>query len=228
MLKNKKILAIIPARGGSKRIRLKNIKSLNGKPLIYYTIKSALDCPLLDKIIVSTDNKKIAHISEKYGVFVMPRNKELARDKTPMARVLIDCCQQLSKNDYNYIVLLQPTSPLRTDKHIAEAIKLIVKKKGDSLNSFCLAETPPNLMAKISKNNTVAFLDKKSIVAGLEDKHQEQYYIENGAIFIVKKQFLLKEKSLYGKKHFAYIMDRKSSIDIDELMDFKIAEALKK
>ena len=159
---DKKFLAIIPARGGSKGIPKKNIKSLLGKPLIQYTIESALKSKYLDKIVVSTDDKKIADISEKLGAEIpCLRPKKLARDNTLILPVLQHMVNFLKKKE-NYnpfaIVLLQPTSPLRTVRHIDEAIELFLKKpKADSLVS--VMQVPHN-MTPIS----LMKIDRKSVV----------------------------------------------------------------
>ena len=127
MYKKKKYLAVILARGKSKRLPGKNLKKINGKPLIAYTILSALNCKYLDEIIVSSDDKKILKVSKKYGANILKRPKHLATDKAKTSDTLIHVIQ---KNlTFDYVILLQPTSPLRNENHIHDAINLLEKKK---------------------------------------------------------------------------------------------------
>jgi len=134
----KVILAIIPARGGSKRLPKKNVRILRGKPLIFYTIDTANKSKYLDRVIVSTDDKKIAEISAKYGAEVIERPKKLARDDSPIIDAIFHV---LNKIEADIVVLLQPTSPLRTAKDIDEAINLFIDNKCDSVIS-CSVDGP--------------------------------------------------------------------------------------
>ena len=127
MFKKKKYIAVILARGGSKRLPRKNLKKLNGKPLIVHSIMSALKCKYIDEIIVSSDDKKILRLSKKYGVKVVERPKYLSSDKAKSS----DALRHAIKNNltFDYVILLQPTSPLRNEKHISAAIRNLEKKK---------------------------------------------------------------------------------------------------
>ena len=220
-MKNK-YLAIIPARGGSKRVPRKNVLDLCGKPLIAYTVEAALKSKYIDKVVVSSDDEEILQISKKFGAETIKRPDILASDTATTFDAIKHAIDSLEK--YEYIVLLQPTSPLRNSKHIDEAIELLKEKKASAVVSVCEMEHSPlwsnTLDDTLSMNN---FL--KDEVLNKRSQDLEKYYRLNGAIYICKTELLLKEKSFFLKENiFAYIMDRKSSVDIDEEIDFKMAE----
>lgn len=226
MINNKSILAIIPARGGSKGVPRKNIKDLNGKPLIAYTIEEALKCKYIDKVIVSTEDEEIAEISEKFGAEVpFLRPKELSKDDTPTIDTIIHCINWLRKNiKYipDYVCLLQCTSPLRKEEDIQGAIKKMVEKKADSVISLCESEQTPYWMKVIVDGKLKYFLDEGRKYERRQDVLKT--YITNGAIYIIKTQILLEKRTWYTEYTVPYIMDRISSIDIDTLDDFELAE----
>ena len=217
------MLAIIPARGGSKGLPGKNIKPLCGKPLIAYTIEAALKSQYIKQVIVSTDNYDIKKIAEEYNAMVpFLRPKYLATDKSLAIDNYIDIITKLDtiENPINNFIVLQPTSPLRTSNDIDNAIKLFKEKDADSVISYT-ENTHPVYWNKII-NDDLSFsniFDDK--IANRQDFRKT--YIPNGAIYIFKTE-LIKRKLYYSKKSFAYIMDRISSIDIDNLEDFEYAE----
>ena len=220
-MKNK-FLAIIPARGGSKRLPRKNVLDLCGKPLIAYSIETGLQSKYIDKVVVSSDDEEILQISKEFGAEAIKRPDILASDTATTFDAIKHTIDSLEK--YEYIVLLQATSPLRNSKHIDEAIELLEEKKADAVVSVCEMEHSPlwsnTLDDTLSMNN---FL--KDEVLNKRSQDLEKHYRLNGAIYICKTELLLKEKSFFLKENiFAYIMDRKSSIDIDEEIDFKKAE----
>ena len=139
MYKKKKYLGVILARGGSKRVPRKNLRNLNGKPLVVHTILSALKCHYLDEVIVSSDDRKILEISKKYGAKIIKRPKSLAKDKTKSSDALKHVLEKTL--NFDFVVLLQPTSPLRNEKHIFEAINLLEKKKQMLLLVFAKQHT---------------------------------------------------------------------------------------
>ncbi|MFD3157509.1 cytidylyltransferase domain-containing protein [Haloimpatiens sp. FM7330] len=226
MIDNKKVLAIIPARGGSKGVPRKNIKLLNGKPLIAYTIEEAKKSKYIDKIIVSTEDEEIASISKNYGAEVpFLRPKELARDNTPGIEPVIHCVEWLKKNwGYisDYVCLLQCTSPFRKGKHIHEALNKMFSKQADSIISLCESEQTPYWMKKIKDGKIKYFLEQGKLYERRQDIPKT--YITNGAIYIIKSQVLLQNKTWYTENTIPYIMDKISSIDIDTLNDFELAE----
>jgi len=235
MYKNKKILAIIPAREGSKRIPLKNIKLLNKKPLIYYTIKTALTCLLIDKIIVSTDSKRIAAIAKRHGAkvpFLRPKN--ISKDKTSDQPVIRHCLNFLKKKneDYDYILCLKPTAPLRTKEDIVRAIKTIYNEKLPLVRSVTkmTGVHHPYWMYK-AKNGLL-----KPVINGINIKkyYQSQLlpnniFALNGVVEIFSKKHALTANFIYDAKKIGYIeIPQERAIDIDEQIDFDFAGLLLK
>ena len=219
---NKTFLAIIPARGGSKRLPRKNILDLCGKPLISWSIEAALKSKYISKVVVSSDDEEILNISSNFGADIIKRPYELANDTA----TTFDTVKHTIDNfeNYDYIVLLQPTSPLRNVKHIDEAIELLEEKQADAIVSVCEMDHSPLWSNTLPKDgNMKNFL--RDEVLNKRSQDLEKYYRLNGAVYICKTDKLLENKSFFLKDNiFAYIMDRKSSIDIDEEIDFLFAE----
>jgi len=225
MYKNKTFLAIIPARGGSKRLPNKNILDLAGKPLIVWSIEAGLGSKYIDKVVVTSDSEEILNISKNFGAEIIKRPDELANDTATTFDAIAHAIDSIEKK-YDYIVLLQPTSPLRNAKHIDKAIELLETKNADAVVSVCQMGHSPlwanTLDESLSMKN---FLSEEILNKRSQDL--ETYYRLNGAIYICKTDKLLKEKSFFLKDNiFAYVMDRESSVDIDEEIDFKLAEVL--
>ena len=227
MLKNKKIIAIIPARGGSKGIPRKNIKLLAGKPLIAYTIEAALKSRYLDRVIVSTEDKEIREIAIEYGAEVIKRPKKLAADTIKTIDVIFHFLKVLKEKKYNprIIVLLQPTSPLRTKADIDSAIKLFFKKKPESVVSICEVEHPPYWYLKINSGGSLEPFIKSQY---LYKRHQDvpKVYRPNGAIYIAEPKTLYRYKTFYCKKTLPYFMPVERSIDIDNEIDLKLTKLI--
>ena len=219
---NKTFLAIIPARGGSKRLPRKNILDLCGKPLISWSIEAALKSKYISKVVVSSDDEEILNISSNFGADIIKRPYELANDTA----TTFDTVKHTIDNfeNYDYIVLLQPTSPLRNVKHIDEAIELLEEKQADAIVSVCEMDHSPLWSNTLPKDgNMNNFL--RDEVLNKRSQDLEKYYRVNGAVYICKTDKLLENKSFFLKDNiFAYIMDRKSSIDIDEEIDFLFAQ----
>jgi len=226
MFEDKKILAIIPARGGSKGLPRKNIKPFLGKPLIAWTIEAALKSSYLDEVIVSTEDKEIAQISLQYGAKIpFMRPKELAKDDTPTIDVILHTLQELEKEGktYDVVVLLQPTSPLRDKKDIDDAIKLFFETKALSLISVYEMPHPPFWVFR-ERNGFLEPYFKE-----LFDKRRQELpktYMPNGAIFIAYSDVLKQKKSFVTEKTAMFLMPLEKSVDIDSETDFKIAEYL--
>jgi CMP-N,N'-diacetyllegionaminic acid synthase len=221
---NKTFLAIIPARGGSKRLPRKNLLDLGGKPLIAWSIESALKSKYISKVIVSSDDEEILQISLNFGANIIKRPDELASDTATTFDTIEHTIKSLEK--YDYVVLLQPTSPLRSEKHIDEAIELLEEKDADAIISVCEVEHSPLWCNTLDENlNMSNFLCDE--VLNKRSQDLEKYYRLNGAIYICKTDKLLENKGFFIKENiFAYVMRRGYSIDIDEEIDFKIAEIL--
>lgn len=221
MKNNCDILAIIPARGASKRLPNKNILDFAGKPLIAWTIDAALKSKCITNVIVSTDDAQIASIAKKFGAKVpFLRPDSLATDESTTIDVVVDLVSKLS-NKYKYIALLQPTSPLRTSQHIDESFKQLGDK--DAVVSVVKTEHPIEWCNTLSSNKNLDNFINGTVRNKRSQDLPERYRI-NGAIYIIKTDILLREKTfLLEKGAVAYIMDRDVSIDIDQKQDFIIA-----
>ncbi|MEA2051169.1 MAG: acylneuraminate cytidylyltransferase family protein [Campylobacterota bacterium] len=218
-----RILAIIPARGGSKRLPRKNILNLNGKPILAYTIEASLQSKYITKTIVTSDDAEILDISKKYGSEVIKRPDHLASDTATSFDAIKHTILSQNEN-YDYTILLQPTSPLRTTKHIDEAIKLLIEKNADAVISTCEVDHPVQWNMKIKED-----LDISEFVKNIDtnrSQDQTKHYRLNGAIYIANTKKLLGNKTFFLTKNiYSYIMDKKDSVDIDDEYDFLIAEA---
>jgi N-acylneuraminate cytidylyltransferase/CMP-N,N'-diacetyllegionaminic acid synthase len=228
MYKGKTILALIPARGGSKGVPRKNIKLLLDKPLIAYTIEAALQVDFIDKVIVSTDDLEIAQISREYGAEVpFLRPYELATDEARSIDVILHAMDWMEKKHgaFNLILLLQPTSPFRNSEDIKTALDIFFKKNAKAVVSVCEAEHSPLWMNTLNDDLNMKDFIRKDI---LNKNRQElgKYYRINGAIYIAEWDYLKQNKTFFGDKTYAYIMPKERSIDIDTEMDFKFAEFL--
>lgn len=223
-----KNLAVIPARGGSKGLPRKNIKLLNNKPMIAYSIKSAIESVCFDKIIVSTDDHEIANIATQYGAEVpFMRPEHLANDEAKIVDVLLHMIDFFEKtnNFFDFITLLQPTSPLRSAQDILGAMHLCVEKKANSVISVSEVAHSPLWMNTLPDDNCLENFLNKDIV----NKRRQDlpvYYGLNGAIYIVKVEFLKKNKSFYSEQSYAYVMPRDRSVDVDHIHDFHMCEIL--
>ena len=219
------ILAIIPARGNSKRLPNKNIKPLMGKPLIAYTIDAAQKSKYITRIVVTTDNVKISQAAKEYGAEVIKRPKIIAKDTAPVVKAIKHTVEFL-KNKENYqpeiIALLQPTSPLKKPEDIDRTIKKFIDKKADSVQSFCKIKEHPYYAFKILKDKAIP-LDKKNFTKRFQDL--PKFYRESGAVYVFKTS-LLKRNTMYGKKNYAIVMPYERSIDVDSWLDFEIAKLI--
>ena len=221
------MIAIIPARGGSKGLPGKNILPFCGKPLIAWTIEAALACRFLDRVIVSTDSEEIAETARTYGAEVPGlRPKELALDNSSAVDVYIYLWEKLTENSTPGsapFVVLQPTSPLRTTDDINNAIELFREKKADSVISVSEASHPPVWAKRIDENGILKDYFKTS--DSLANRQQIPIaYMPNGGIFILTKSLVTDKRTYYSDKTYPYIMPFERSLDIDNIWDFRIAE----
>ncbi|MCG3714146.1 acylneuraminate cytidylyltransferase family protein [Arcobacter lacus] len=225
MYEGKSFLAIIPARGGSKRLPRKNVLDLCGKPLIVWTIEAALKSKYIDKVVVSSDDDEILEISKKFAKTIK-RPDELSSDTATTFDAIKHAIDNVEK--YDYVILLQATSPLRNEKHIDEAIELLKEKKADAIVSVCEMDHSPLWSNTLPKDGNMCNFLRDEIL-NKRSQDLEKYYRLNGAIYICKTDKLLENKGFFLKDNiFAYVMDRKSSIDIDEDIDFNIISILMK
>ena len=222
MYKSQTFLAIIPARGGSKRLPKKNILDLKGKPLIAYSIEAGLQSKYIDKVIVSSDDDEILDTSKAFGAEIIKRPDALASDTATSFDAIKHTIENTEK--YDYIVLLQPTSPLRSALQIDEAIELLETKEANAIVSVCEMDHSPLWSNTLPKDgNMSGFL--RDEVLNKRSQDLETYYRVNGAIYICKTEKLLEEESFFLKENiYGFVMDRESSVDIDEAIDFKLAE----
>lgn len=217
-------MAIIPARGGSKGIPRKNITLLNKKPLIAYTIDAALQSKYIDYTAVSTEDEEIAAISRSYGTDIIMRPAELADDTIATKDVLLHAVSTLAE-EYDFLVLLQPTSPLRLSRHIDEAIELFESSCYDCLASVSPVEDHPFLIRQIAADGELSKLLPTNSSVRRQD--MPEYYRINGAIYINRISQLNLETS-FNDNQVGYIMPREYSIDIDNPIDLLIAEVMLK
>lgn len=229
MINGKRILAIIPARSGSKGLPGKNIKDLCGKPLIAWTIEQTLGCGIVDKIVVSTDDRKIAEVAKKYGAEVpFIRPTELASDTASTIDVILHTVDWFEKNE-NYqpthILLLQPTSPLRTAADIKGAIQTLKDKNARAVVSVCETDHHPWWSNTLPENDNMKDFLRPEI---LNKRRQDLpvFYRLNGAIYLADTDYLYKCNGFLGPNTFAYEMPKERSIDIDSALDFKLAALL--
>ena len=221
MHQNKTFLAIIPARGGSKRLPRKNILDLSGRPMISWSIDAGLKSKYIDKVVVSSDDTEILNISNELKVQVIKRPDELASDTSTSFDAVKHAIDNLES--YEYILLLQPTSPLRNENHIDKAIEILEEKNADAVVSVC--EMNHNLLLSNTLDDS---LSMEGFISDnlLNNRSQDlkKHYRLNGAIYLCKTDKLLKEKSFFLKKNiFAYVMNSNNSIDIDRKEDFELA-----
>jgi N-acylneuraminate cytidylyltransferase/CMP-N,N'-diacetyllegionaminic acid synthase len=221
------MLAIIPARGGSKGLPGKNIKYLGDKPLIAYTIEAACASRFVSQVIVSTDDREIAETAERYGAEIpFLRNKELAADGSSAVDVYLDVIERLGTEYIKqpFIVLL-PTTPFRTAKHVDEACKLFNRERAKTLVSVVRAEVPASWYLLVNKEGLLCSANyglKNGILFNRQNNWKE--YIPNGAIYILDYHLLKEKRTYYCERTIPYIMNRRDSVDIDTLEDFEYAE----
>lgn len=228
MFNGNRIIAIIPARSGSKGLPNKNIRILNGKPLIAYSIGAAQEAGIFDEIFLSTDSREYANIAVQYGANVpFLRSDELATDTASTwdcVREAIDQYHTIGK-EFDIIVLLQPTSPLRTPQDIIAAVETMMLNNADAVVSVSEADHSPLWYNTLPESKSLNGFLKQEI---LTKTRQELpiYYRINGAVYVVKTEYFARSQNIYDCNSFAYIMPRENSVDIDTSLDFSIAEHL--
>ncbi len=223
------MLAIIPARGGSKAVPKKNIRLLGGKPLIQWTIEAAMHATSIDRVILSTDDDEIAEVCKLLEVEIpFMRPKELAQDDSLAIDNYIYTIERLNakcSSNYEEIIVLLPTAPLRTAEDIDSAVELFQRKNADSIISCAEMPHPPLWTKKIDGNGKIeSYFD-----IPIRNKNRQEFelaYIPNGSIYIFKYSLLKEKHTYYSDKTYAYVMPPERSIDIDTELDFRFAEFL--
>lgn len=228
MYENKKILALIPARGGSKGIKNKNITDLCGKPLISYTIEAGKQSSYIDDVVVTTDSQAIATVAKQYGANVpFLRPAELASDTSKSIDAVLHAIRTLSDmgNDFDLLILLQPTSPLRTASDIDHAIETFFKQKAESLVSVSPVSDSPVLIRQIADNGQLSKILSCNSTVRRQD--MKPFYVVNGSIYINYVSDIT-ESTSFNDNLYGYIMNADHSVDIDEPNDLLYAELIMK
>tara|TARA_R110001583_G_scaffold18891_6_gene74703 strand:- start:207 stop:905 length:699 start_codon:yes stop_codon:yes gene_type:complete len=224
MIDGRKVLAIIPARGGSKRLPRKNILPLAGKPLIAWTIDAAIKSQVFAEVMVNTDDEEIENISKKYGAKVpFIRSASLAGDNSSSIDVITNTLLWYQNKGVHFtdVILLQPTSPLRSEDHIIQAWDLYIKEEASSVTSICKLSHPYQWTYSLSSDNKLNGLFNDN------EKRSQDYpdsYRLNGAIYINSAKQVLSQNSILSNENcLGFIMNENKSIDIDNESDFELA-----
>lgn len=219
-------IAIIPARSGSKGLKDKNIKELCGMPLIAYSIIAAKESGMFDTVMLSTDSEKYAEIGKRYGAVVpFLRSTETSSDNAGSWDVVKEVLEKYKKlgKEFDTVVLLQPTSPLRTAQDIINVFGFKEEKKANAVVSVCEMDHSPLWSNTLPKSLSMECFSR---IKDVSRQQLETYYRVNGAIYLIKTECLYNGKTIYENNCFAYIMPRERSIDIDTELDFVIAKTL--
>jgi len=226
-MNNKKILAIIPARGGSKGLLRKNVVLLNGNPLIYYSIDAALKSNFIDSVVVSSDDEEILQTASGYGVDVLKRPHYISTDTASANQVILHVLEneEIKSQQYDLVILLQPTSPLRGVKHIDEAFNILSNKDSNSLISVCTPDKSPYKSFILNEhgylkgliNDEAPFMNRQEL---------PDVFNPNGAIYIFSVKDFLQNSCIPVDQVIPYVMDEKESIDIDNQNDLDMASKI--
>lgn len=223
-------LCIIPARGGSKGVLRKNIRQLAGKPLIAWTIETALACPSLTRVIVSTDDQEIAEIARQYGAEVpLLRPAELAQDDTPDLPVYQHALSWLAEHECyrpDIVVWLRPTVPLRTVQDVEAALQQLIETGADCVRSVCPAKHHPYWMKRLNGDRLVPFVEGIDVARYYQRQLLPPVYRLNGAVDVTWCRTVMEKGLLYSGDVRGYVMPAGRSIDLDSELDFALAELL--
>lgn len=234
-MKKDRILGVVLARGGSKSVPLKNIVDCGGKPLIYWTIKSALDSGVIDKLIVSTDNAQIIGVSEKYGAVCAARPKRFCEDETPSFDALkwtVEWAEQRWETVWPMIAELPATNPLKTGEDVRTAVELMKRNLwADSVASVSLVVNHPSrvkaIVDRVSEPKIVSYCDGCGEVDNRKQDLKSAYE-RNGAVYVMKRETLFEKGDRFGDLCVPYLMSKMKSINIDDEFDLLLANLLLK
>ena len=222
MYNGKSVLAIIPARGGSKRLPRKNIIDLCGKPLIAWSIEAAKKSQNVDDVVVSSDCNEVLEISSKFDIVTIKRPDALAQDSSSSGSVVSHVINTMKKNGklYDYLILLQPTSPLRDDTDIDSAFSLLFNNNASALISVYKDNSK---MLKAFKENSDGFIEciSNNKYPFMRDQDLPEVYMSNGAMYIIKVSDFLQNNSFFTDRTIRYVMSKEKSCDIDTLSDLE-------
>ena len=225
----KNIIAVIPARGKSKGIPYKNIVNLAGKPLIYYSIDIAKKSQYIQRILVSTDDEKIAHIAKKYDVEILLRPADLARDDTPdfpVFKHVVDTLKEKEEEIPDILINLRPTCPLRSEEDIDNAVKKMIDTGCDSVRTITEAKHHPYWMGKLKDDHLVPFIEGVDVQKYYQRQLLPDAFIINGGVDVMSAKNIIENNTLYGKDIRAVFMPSERSVDIDTPFDVQFAEFL--
>jgi CMP-N-acetylneuraminic acid synthetase len=226
-MENKNVLAVIPARGGSKGIPGKNIKQFAGKPLIAHSIEASLNCPLINRTVVSTDDDKIAKVAAAHGAQVIKRPAELAADSSLVIDAIKHAVLKVEEDGHavDFVLLLEPTSPFRRAEDLEKCVQVLLDDKADSVATFTDAHVSPNRLWRVSDDTVEPYI--KGAVPWLPRQKQPKAHELTGQIYGLSRKLLFEKADsislLLGRK-FAVITPRETALDIDTELDFMIAE----
>ncbi|MGZ3769098.1 MAG: acylneuraminate cytidylyltransferase family protein [Bdellovibrio sp.] len=229
MINGKKVLAIIPARGGSKGLPRKNIRDLCGKPLIAWSIEQALACAEIDKTVVSTDDEEIAQIAKNFGAEVpFMRPEPLASDTASSADVILHALDFYADKGQHYdvIVLVEPTSPLREVDDLSGAINQLIKSPGlrSVVGVSAVESNHPSFLFRVQEGELRPYLGKQP--TGLRRQDIEELFFLEGSVYVSDVEVFREKRSFYHEKTGPWIVPRYKSLEIDEIVDLITAEAL--
>lgn len=223
------MIALIPARSGSKGLIEKNIKKFNGVPLVGLAVLDCINAKNIDEVYITTDNKKIEEIAISYGAKSLGlRPTHLASDDSlanDTYRYMIDLISSKKNKTISEILIAQPTSPLRTSEDIDNSVNLYFDKQADSVISFTIQPNPISWYKEIDSNNRIISTNINCSFSNRQD--EPLLYVPNGAVYVLSKNIIF-SNSWYSNKTYAYLMPRERSIDIDTLSDFTYAQYLSK
>lgn len=222
MIVDKKVLGLIPARGGSKRVPLKNLQKLGDRSLLEITIGQALASTLIDKVVVSSDDSSILHAAENAGAGILVRPESLACDDTPGIAPVIHALQVF--DNFDYIVLLQATSPFRLVADIDNAIRLCLEKQAQACVSVCQPQHHPAWMFNINERGILQPIQQGKIPPRSQDL--PPCYALNGAIYVAERDAVIEMNGFIGERTIPYEMPADRSLDIDTEYDLKLAKAM--
>ena len=230
MINGKKIIAVIPARGGSKGIKLKNLKKINGKSLVRITAEFVHNCKFFDYVALSTDHSKIAQEARKCKINIVKRPKKLSGDRISDTKVLLHAVgeiEKFTKINFDIVVMLHPTSPLRKINDVRNCIKILIKKKYDSVWTISKTDSKfhPDKQLLLKKNKIKYYSKKGPSI--FYRQQLDQVYFRNSNAYVVSKRFLKKKKTLFSKNTGSIIVKSKQ-ISIDSLEDINFVKNLLK
>jgi CMP-N,N'-diacetyllegionaminic acid synthase len=227
MALNRETLAVIPARGGSKRVPRKNIQPVGGRPLIAWTIEAARSAPGITRIVVSTDSDEIADVSKHYGAEVpMLRPSSLARDETPGIEPVVHAVEWLDEHEHyrpDCVILLQPTSPLRTAADVEGALALMWHRASGAVVSVCPASHPSSWLKRVGDDGRLLDVDGDGAGPPADDD-VPPLYVLNGSLYVVRHATLMARRSFYDEPTYAYLMPIERSLDVDSPWDLHVAD----